>query len=269
LDLARVRVRDDGLTGTPIVGLAGPVTDPRESEVLLRRTGARPLMVTSDHLVGDCAQMQDVAGFTRCDDRGFVLSGELAERLRRAGYPTTGVRLLEPQVPVETTIFVSGDWQVTDEALRTLVANRSVPGFPVLNSVNRVHESPVTAWLVGGLTVAALAAAAALGLHVVSHSARVALSRVRLAYLGADLATVRRLAGCESALTIVVAGALSTAIGVFGSWCFVQVNPEARLPAHVIAVVIGVIGAASAFAGAAAWLVVPSATDDTVNRSVD
>ncbi|MGH9185699.1 MAG: hypothetical protein ACRD0U_07800 [Acidimicrobiales bacterium] len=279
IDLARDRGADNDVAAVaPVVGISGPVSGD-ERDAILRDIDAVPLEVVTDPafvptatvsappqvLVGHCRELGRLLEFSRCDDSGFALTGAYAEDLGHHRFPVEGASTAPEGYTVTATLFPSSDWETTDAALRAHIANRTQPGYPVLSTVNEQHESPLVRWLLGGITLAAIISAAALGLHVVAHSARIASSRAHLAYLGASQRVIRRVVSAESVLTVAIAGLACTGVGSAGSWFFVQLNPDADFPIGAIsALSTGILGAAL-LAGAASWRSVsgePGATRD-------
>ncbi len=279
IELARDRGADEEADAVAqVAGISGPVGADERAE-LLRDIDAAPVEVVTDpsfeptttafippqSLVGDCRELRRHLEMSRCDDKGFALGGTDAETFDRHRFPVEGALTAPAGYTVSATLFPSSDWEKTDAALRAHIANRTQPGYPVLTTMNTQHESPLVRWLLGGITLATIISAVALGLHVVAHSARIASSRSHLAYLGASRRVILRLVSGESVLTVAIAGLACTGVGAIGSWFFVQLNPDADLPIKAIsALSIGIL-AIAVLAGTASWTAVgnePGATRD-------
>jgi hypothetical protein len=270
----RLRVEDRATVGTvEPVAVAGAL-DADELARLRESTGAVVVEVAGDPnavptltsdpplvLVANCQALGSVVEIARCAGGRFTLSAEGEQVFRRyrtrdagAVRPLVGVTSIPPGMEVLTTLFVGSDWRTVDAVLRADAANRGQPG-PAVGAVEHVlHESPLTSWIVGALLFAALASGAALLLHLVAHTTRLAATRRRLLGLGADARTVCQVSAAEAAASVGAAGIASAAIGTIGSWGYVQMNPDAELPVVAVATLLAAVLAAAVLAAGLAWL---------------
>lgn len=265
--LEHARVSDSGVRDerSP-VGISSLLA-PQELELLVERTGAIPLEVVQDPnlaptdtlsvpevFVGDCRRLSGLLEMERCDASGFRLTSGAGEVVGRPERTVEGLPARPEGFTVTATLLVSDDQPATDAAVRTYIDNRDQPGLFALSFDSAGSISPVIRWALGGLAITALASGAGLALQVIGQAARLSSSRIRMLYLGTDIAAIRRLAGAESVVTISLAGLTGTAVGAVASWFFVQINPDADLPYSMVVVVALAVVAVALAGGAASWM---------------
>ncbi len=257
-------------------GMSGP-----ERRLLTERTGAMVIDVVSTtvsitgagtggqvlgtpapttQLVGNCGALAAYLRFARCGPDGFELAADPGMDLGR--YATApGAASFPPGSGAGSSsisaLFVSGDSAATEEILRSFVVDTGGIGVSV-PARDRFLTSPLYGWILGAAGIAAIIGALALVLNLVGQAARLALSRIHLLALGADVSLVRRLAALEAAIAVAVVGTGCTAVGYVSSWMFVQIDPRAAVPYVVLVLVLaGTLGAAG-LAGLAAGAAIPS-----------
>lgn len=216
-------------------------------------------------LVADCRQLGRVVNLSTCTSESFTIGPN--DETGFAGFRTyegteaTAIRGLSdipPNHEVGASLLIGPDWRRTEAVARAHMANRSEPGVPMGYVDNPPHEAPVVAWILGVVGLAVATGGIAVGLHLVTQSTLLAGSRTRLSALGSDIKAIRRLAGIESTLTILLAGGLSVALGWVSSWIFIQMNPEGSIQYGVLGIVIGGIITAAMIAGASSYAAVAS-----------
>lgn len=267
IELQHANISDSAVRNESAPAGVSSVLPPDELRLLVERTGAVPLEVVSDPtltptdtasvpetLVGDCRRLAGLLAMQRCDASGFTLTSAAAESLARPEPPVEGLPARPDGFKVTETLLVSDDQPATDAALRTYINNREQPGIFALSFDSGGAVSPAIRWALGGLAITALASGAGLALQVIGQAARLGPSRIRMRYVGADIDTVRRLAGVESVVTIALAGLAGTVVGAVASWFFVQINPGAELPYPVAVAVAMTVVVVALAGGAASWV---------------
>lgn len=267
IGLEYARISDSGVRQERGPAGVGSLVPPQELELLVERTGAVPLEVVADPmleptetmsvpetLVGDCRRLSGLLEMARCDGSGFTLTAAAADSLGRPERTVEGLPARPDGFAVKETLFVSEDQPTTDAAVRTYINNREQPGLFALSFDSDGAVSPVIRWALGGLAITLLVSGAVLALQLIGEAARLSASRIRMRYVGADMATVRRLAGSESLVTIALAGLAGTTVGTVASWFFVRINPDAQVPYLVVLAVAAAVVVAALAGGAASWV---------------
>lgn len=138
--------------------------------------------------------------------------------------------------------------------MRAHVANRHRPGMYAEYTYNPPRESPLVAWMLGGVRVATAVGATALLLHVAGHVARIASSRLVLHRLGADPALGRKVVATEAFASVAIAGLVAVAIGLASAWLYEQMTPLAAMPVTAVVLVTAGVLAAGVLGSLAALL---------------
>ncbi len=122
-------------------------------------------------------------------------------------------------------LFITNNAKQAEAVLRSYVVNSKRTDLAVISSEDRDPKEPRSvAWILAGLQVSAFGTFAALLLWVITNASVTAHTRVRLNNLGAQMPMIRRLAASESALTIIIIGLASTAIGTIGAVAYALVD---------------------------------------------
>ncbi|MDP1820104.1 MAG: hypothetical protein Q8K58_09480 [Acidimicrobiales bacterium] len=251
----------------PAVEVRG-VLSPEEVADLARRADAVTLELVVEPppddrtpprllVVGDCRTLGSHVKLEACAAGAFSVP---AGALGIGPGPLAGSATRPTDAEPHSTLFISDDPTATEALLRAHVLNADRPGRQVaVPGRELTHESPLVQWILGAGLLAGVVGVLALALHLSGQAADLARSRIRLVALGADRALVRRLAGVEAALSLLLVGLGCATVGTVSSWLFVQVDGQASLPIGVIALVVAGVLAGAALSGAAAGVSVPTA----------
>lgn len=252
------------LEAPPPVAMTGPVAA-GEVDAVRAATGAVPLLLYAREgpqgpegfLVGDCAELTRRGFADGCAaDGGFALVGDIGAGFVARDLPAAGAPDPPPGSTLAATLFVSEDWRATDSVLRALAANRTTPGPAVALTVDPLHENPAVRWVVGGLATAGSLAGLALVAHLAAQAVRLGADRSRLRFLGAEPGFVRRLSAAEAAISVLVAGLLSVALGGVVVWFYRNLAPAAGFPAAVVVAMLVTVAGAGGICAGISWLAV-------------
>ncbi len=268
-----------GLPSDPYpVGVYGRFTTPDEIDQLASDTdadtidvfvevGVDPAVKTPDAvLVAKCEALSERVELQACSDEGFEIpasaAGQFEQYLPRDETGEGGPRRLvgRPAPPdgfeKQYTLFIADDWRALEAQLWAYVNNRGQSGMHVSYVSNPKTESIVMKWAIGGLVMAGAVGALAVVLSLAAHSARLAPSRLRLKYVGADLRFVRWLASAEPVIVIGATGAVSLILGCFVTWCWMQMEPAGQLHLGTVLLFSALTCLAAVGAGTTAWVAI-------------
>ncbi len=202
--------------------------------------------------VADCGNLERFVVLLECSDDGIVV--EPAAEAAFVRFDAGATRPPEGAVLI-SRLFVTDDVEHAEEVLRYHLVNNDQINMSITSPADeQFSEARSVAWILGAVAIGAVVAVAALLLSLVTEAARSAKTRMRLVCIGADLATIRRLAAAETVATMSIVGLGAAAIGTICAMAYTLVDGSTSLLYWPSLLVAATVIAAAAVAALASYL---------------
>lgn len=216
--------------------------------------------------VADCGPLSAHVPLQSCGSDGIVVAPSAAPAV--ANLDAGAVTVPERGV-LQHRLFLTGDGDAAETILRSYAVN-SNSDVSISSRADGAHsESRSVKWIITAIGLGAVTAFAALLLSVVTDASRSAATRMRLFAIGAQAATVRRLAASESAVTVAAVGFGGLAVGTVGAVAYALSDSGVDTNYRPSLIIAASVIAASAAAAAASALYVSRRSPQSALRTRD